>query len=339
MKNKFSEKFELEGTQKDFQFVDIKLWTDQLLFIDPSLIANAQHKENQNGNIETNYATRAHNSLQSFFSTFFEMFKDISPSKLIKKKDQGREGINRDERILNLLQYSTENNDLHLGYTVDESKGTGCSPKMIYDLFSNMKFKHTSMFDFINEPFHATGFINEIGKDRSTDLTVSIILDVLCDFTLSICTQYSIPTQKFENYRHYWDPNEKMWKTRNYDLPFNDINNKREAIVLVPKSFVTNKFQYDADYVLKNYILKEKLDELRTQYPSERWVESDALKKLRLEHPGSFNKDLVLEYFVDKPGSYKDFMRRVNNGILGTHKGLLTDDEIEKATSKTQEED
>lgn len=35
--------------------------------------------------------------------------------------------------ILNLLQYSTENNALHLGYTADESKGTGCSPKMIYD--------------------------------------------------------------------------------------------------------------------------------------------------------------------------------------------------------------
>lgn len=68
------------------------------------------------------------------------------------------------------------------------------------------------MFDFVNEPFHATGFINEIGKDRSTDLTVSIILDVLCDFTLSICTQYSIPTKEFENYRHYWDPNEKCGK-------------------------------------------------------------------------------------------------------------------------------
>ncbi|EAE4824359.1 hypothetical protein E1V55_15250, partial [Listeria monocytogenes] len=60
MKRKFSEEFELQGTQKDFQFVDIKLWTDQALFIDPSLIANAQHKENQNGSIETNYATRAH---------------------------------------------------------------------------------------------------------------------------------------------------------------------------------------------------------------------------------------------------------------------------------------
>lgn len=335
MKNKFSEKFELEGTQKDFQFVDIKLWTDQPLFIDPSLVANAQHKENQNGNIETNYATRAHNSLQSFFSTFFEMFKDISPSKLIKKEDQGREGINRDEKILNLLQYSTENNALHLGYTVDESKGTGCSPKMIYDFFSNMKFKHPSMFDFINEPFHATGFINEIGKDRSTDLTVSIILDVLCDFTLSICTQYSIPTQKFENYRHYWDPNEKMWKTRNYDLPIDD---KGEAIVLVPKSFVTNKFQYDAEYVLKNYILVEKSDELRAQYPTENWNRSNTLKKLQSEHPDSFYKDIVLEYFVEKPDSYKKFMRRVNNGILGTHGGMLTDDEIEKATSKTQED-
>ncbi|EAF1801032.1 hypothetical protein H0F20_002955, partial [Listeria monocytogenes] len=332
----FSEEFELQGTQKDFQFVDIKLWTDQALFIDPSLIANAQHKENQNGSIETNYATRAHNSLQSFFSTFFEMFKDISPSKLIKKKDQGRKGINRDEMILNLLQYSTENNALHLGYTADESKGTGCSPKMIYDFFSNMKFKHPSMFDFVNEPFHATGFINEIGKDRSTDLTVSIILDVLCDFTLSICTQYSIPTKEFENYRHYWDPNEKMWKTRNYDLP---TNNNGEPIVLVPKSFVTNKFQYDAEYVLKNYILEEKLDELRAQYPSKRLIKSDALKKLRLEHPDAFNKDLVLEYFVEKPGSYKNFMQRVNNGILGTHRGLLTDDEIEKATSETQEGD
>lgn len=32
-------------------------------------------------------------------------------------------------------------------------------------------------------------------------------------------------------------------------------------------------------------------------------------------------------------------MQRVNNGILGTHRGLLTDDEIEKATSETQEGD
>lgn len=75
----------------------------------------------------------------------------------------------------------------------------------------------------------------------------------------------------------------KMWKTRNYDLP---TNNNGEPIVLVPKSFVTNKFQYDAEYVLKNYILEEKLDELRAQYPSKRLIKSDALKKTPIRASG-----------------------------------------------------
>ncbi|EAD2801160.1 hypothetical protein LGQ25_000371 [Listeria monocytogenes] len=334
MEKKFSEKFKITGTQEDFDFVDIRLWTDQELFIDPSLIMRAQHKENQKGNKEMDYATRAHKSLQSFFSTFFEIFKDIHPSKLIKGKDQGAKGINRDEKIFNLLKYSAENNALRLGYTVGKSKGTGCSPEMIYDFFANMKFKHPKMLDFIKEPFHTSGFINEIGEDRSTDLTVSIILDVLCDFTLFICNKYAIPTEKFQQFRNYWDPNEKMWKTRDYDLP---IDEKGDAIVLVPKSFVTKEFRYNANYVLKNYILVEKLDELKTQYPSKEWNKKDALKKIRLEHPDSFNKDLVLEYFVKRPDSYEGFMNRVNNGVLGTHLGLLTDAEIEKATNKFEE--
>lgn len=187
-KEKFSERFKLTGEQKDFDFVDIMLWRDQALFVDPSLIVKAQHEENKKGNDEHAFATRAYNSLQSFFSTFFNKFKKITPIQLIDRKSQGSEGVYREENLLALLKYSKENNAFHTGYGSDGAKGTGCTPEMIYDVFSNMKFSHPNMFQFIKEPIHTGLFINDFAEDRSSDLTLSIILDVLCDFTFVTLT-------------------------------------------------------------------------------------------------------------------------------------------------------
>ncbi|HHQ0190766.1 TPA: hypothetical protein ACSKR0_002829 [Listeria monocytogenes] len=335
-KEKFSERFKLTGEQKDFDFVDIKLWTDQAFFIDPSLIVKAQHEETKKGFDEAAYATRAHKALQSFFSRFFDEFKDINPTELVNFAGTGAKGIEREEKILDLLKYSSENDALHFGLTKKESKGTGCSPEMIYDFFANMKFKHSYMFDYIREPFHVTGFIDEIGKDRSTDLTVSIILDVLCDYTLSVCREYGIEQSQpekmgdFEQYRHYWNSNEEKWETRDYKLPIDEYG---KPIILVPKSFVTKDFKYNAEYIMSQYILKDKKKEHIIKNPSIEWKDSEERKKIRAEFDGFSVKGIVLEYFKKYPELYGRFMEQLNHGILGTHRGLLTDGEIEKETN------
>lgn len=95
----------------NYEFVDVDVYNDNLLFIDPILIDK----------LESNWGKDASKSIQSFFDSFFDAY--------IK---------NDDIRKKNLLSHAREQNGTRLGYGRGYN-GKGNTYKGLLDIFSPLE--------------------------------------------------------------------------------------------------------------------------------------------------------------------------------------------------------
>lgn len=293
---RFLEKAKVVSAQEMIDFVNIELDGDQPFYLDPSIIAGKKDE----------FALRAQRALEDFFRVINGLYE-------AGKRNEAR----------GLLLFSGENNAIHFGQTKKgfKSKGKGCSPGMLADLFDEIHEKGIVAKSLLLEPYHSYLFIEGFAEDRMSDLISNIILDVLCDFTKEQCDFLNIDTVCFESYRNYWDAVNHRWWTKDVWLP---VDQSGEPIILVPKNFITNRFKLNTGTLIFHYILPNEIERLGDEAPSNK---KELLKDMMEDK--SSKKHLATEYCLDHPEVYSDFCRRSGHRIQGTHPGELTDNEIE----------
>ena len=198
--------YKLGGQQPNFDFVDIKLNTDNLLFIDPRLI------ENSNDLIAKKMQLR----IESFWG---ELIRSVK-SKDVKK-------------IYYMLSGLKEPNETRLGYAFSKPKGNSVADKLkpkIVDAIQRNKAVKTGVLSHFSD---VELFIEDVGSDRISDITTKIIKEVLIEFTQEQCKLHNIQMQLVKQDDIY-DYQTQKWVKRKVNLPVYS----KKAIIFVPKNLV-----------------------------------------------------------------------------------------------------
>lgn len=104
--------------------------------------------------------------------------------------------------------------------------------KDILTLFSSIPQVKQGGFEHIEE---IQLFVDQIGKDRVSDLTCSLTKSFLIDFTIDECRKHSIPTKEV-TLEEIFDSRENAFKSEKLPLPVNPVTNA--PLLLVPKRWL-----------------------------------------------------------------------------------------------------
>src|SRR5690606_9681484 len=158
--------FKLPYQQTKLDLVDIKLDTDNLLFVDPRLIESSN----------TILAKQMQIRVETFWSELI---------KAVRAKDH--------YKINSLMSCLSEPNETRLGYSFSKSSGNSVGSKLkpkIIDAIQRNKAVRTGVLShFADVEF----FIEDIGGDRISDITTKIIKEVLIEYTQAQCKLLGIP--------------------------------------------------------------------------------------------------------------------------------------------------
>lgn len=201
-----SDFYKIGSQQPNLNFVDIKLNTDNLLFIDPRLIENS----------DSEIAKAMQIRIEAFWG---ELIKRVK-SKEIKK-------------IYYLLSGLKEPNETRLGYAFSKPKGNSVADKLkpkIVDAIQRNKAVKTGVLSHFSD---VELFIEDVGSDRISDITTKIIKEVLIEYTQEQCEIHKIPTELVIQ-DDVFDYKTLKWVKKKFHLPVYDA----KAIIFVPKDLV-----------------------------------------------------------------------------------------------------
>ena len=201
-----SEYYKLGCQQSKLDFVDIKLNTDNLLFVDPRLIES----------LGTPLATKMQKHLEVFWG---ELLKNVK-QKSFKQADC-------------LLSGLSEPNETRLGYAFSKHHGNSVGNKLkqrIADtIYNNIAVKTGVLSHFADIEL----FFEDISSDRISDITTKIIKSVLIEFTQEQCRIHKIPMKTFIQ-KDIFDDKTLRWANKKVELP----EYFGKPIIFVPKNIV-----------------------------------------------------------------------------------------------------
>ncbi|MDN4619291.1 hypothetical protein QCD85_14375 [Paenibacillus sp. PsM32] len=307
---RFSEYFKLtQYNQRSFDFVDVLLNTDVLLFVDP-LRMQIEKKDIKNGLL----FQECNNVLDDFFSTILDLYTNNKKIEAKKKFDNSHE-----------INYT------HIGYSTGKSSGNGNTPEILGRVFDNIIDQRLIEDNVINTLFDLNIFIDDFGKDHFSDLVVSIILKQLSDFTIQQAQEYKLILEEEREIGQYWDINEHNWKVLRSKVL---LDQSGKPIILLPKKITVKDYfykpeKYISDKVLvwrQNYHKDHETDLsklFKNGIPSKK-----SIRNLEVKEEGLTLKEYLIKMTKKNPNLIKEFHTGIINPLLGTKSNVLTDKEL-----------
>ena len=223
---RFSDHYGLGKSQSELDFVDIPLDTDIRVFVDPYSF-----------NVESDvWFKECGRLVKSFFQ------------KVIDHIANGQ-----DRKAKKLLAHLGEANDTHLGYTKGSGgpAGRGIGRNQARYIFRALKNSQAAQSGSISDISECELYIDGIGPDKISDMTINIIRNQLIEYTQTQCATFGIPTRETAS-GMYWNGAQQRWENRYVDLPVYDSS----RIILIPKAAVRLRMAFDHDYYYRMYILE-----------------------------------------------------------------------------------
>jgi hypothetical protein len=121
--------------------------------------------------------------------------------------------------------------ELGLGYAVGSKKGSALGPVLINRIIETVRtvpqliesgFSHVEVIALL---------VPKVREDRISDLTASVLLKWLVDFTAEQCSQQGIPMRP-TSISSAWDADRTLWRPLRARLPWNAIDGK--PVLLAP---------------------------------------------------------------------------------------------------------
>jgi hypothetical protein len=221
-----SEHFKLERHQAELDFVDVDIYGDVPLYIDPRALRL----------LKTPWGTEAVALVQDFFTAVLEAIRH----------NDSAEGIR-------LLQGLHEPNETHLGLSKGKAKGSGLGRGLARAVYDSLSASDAIKSEGMLEDLEDTALLVEgIDRDRISDITTNLIREPLIRYTEDICAYYSIPLKAGISSGPLWSPSQQDWVQEFVRLPITQQGGK---LLLVPKSIVRKKMDFDPGNYFNDYVL------------------------------------------------------------------------------------
>lgn len=286
-----SKYFNLGRTQASLDFVDVDIRNDIKLYIDPYSFEL----------INSSFSSKCKFLIRNYFDTLLTYIKNGE--------------IDKAEYLLIHLR---EPNETHLGLSKDKSRGRGLGPYLATKVLStlqNSKAVNSGLLQNIEE----TALIIEgVSYDIISDIVTNIIRDELITYTNNMCNIYNIKLQDNIASGPIWDYQRKKWISKYVSLPI--ANNT--PLLLIPKSIVRKKANYDIDEYYQHYILdflrvkefqaNSNLIELLKN--GKRRITKDSLKAKY----GTDKKNVCIRETLNNPQVLNDYRKRKKEKISTT---------------------
>lgn len=250
-----------------------------------------------------------------------------------------------------MFLHSSENNDNRLGLSKvvpsKASSGKGCSPQMLFNLFTRSEILDLVQSKVIVEtPTNINMFVAGFDKDRMSDLLTSIGLRVLTKFTedqiqaAEKVTGIKVKMNPIPQIGHTWNYNKHEWEPFSYNQ-YLDHNNR--PILLIPKNMVTGSYVYSAKRYIRGHMLlqiqSQMLEEAKKLDPNASKVKIDTIYeeyRVKLGIKSKSYKDFLREYATKFPN--EEFLRdfRESDKFKNTLSsyGRLSDEQLERIIMK-----
>lgn len=221
-----SDHFKLNRTQPSLDFVDVDVYCDLRLFVDPRALRL----------LPSQWGDECVSLIQDFFSTVMEAIRhsDTDTSK----------------RLLMALR---EPNETHLGLSRGpRSRGRALGRESVGDVWEALSSSEAAKSGLLEDLEDTILLVDGISSDIISDITTNIIRQPLVHYTQTACDWYGIPLQAEVDSGPMWDPQLSDWVTDFVQMPVTDSG----KLLLVPKAIVRKRLEYDADEYYRGYILE-----------------------------------------------------------------------------------
>jgi hypothetical protein len=278
-----SERFNLQKSQAELDFINIDPDTDIPLFLDPHFLS----KRNDRWSVEATL------TLRSFFQEIIDLIR-----------------ANNMEDARLLFDHLHEPNATCLGLSVGSPDGNGVgnsdTTRIFYSLISSRAIQ-TGLIQDIQDNIL---FVDYFGKDKLSDMTTNIITKHLIDYTITQCDLHNIPLTDNIPSGHYWSRRNNDWISEHARRLV--INNK--PLLLVPKGIASFCKAYTPETYYNHFVLNFLQDEnirirsalVQTTKKGVRFVTKKSLKE---ENP--INKAFLREFTSRHPEILERFKERV----------------------------
>lgn len=159
------------------------------------------------------------------------------------------------ESAVNLLVEFSECGEVGLGFSKSRrgAKIGAKAAREIVTLFTSIPALKTNGFSHLEE---IQLFVDQISKDRISDITCSILKSFLIDYTISQCQRYTIPTIEVE-VLNIFDQKSRRFANEKTELPINPTTNY--PILFVPKRWL-RKTPWISSEDYKGYFIEKILN-------------------------------------------------------------------------------
>lgn len=211
----------------NYDFVDVAVNDDNLLFIDPMLIEMSKDS----------WCRKAHETIQSFFDALYKAYRMNDK----RKKEE-------------LLSHASEQNGTHLGYGCGNN-GKGSTKQGLLNTFSTLDVLLQDISS-IKKPGDLSVFIKAFAEDRLSDTITNILHDLLNQFTVFQMKKYGIESNSLQTF-WYWNKETLSWER--VVRPSYCIDGKE--LLLVPKHIVRRRYLFNTNQYFTRIILERMREE------------------------------------------------------------------------------
>lgn len=280
-----SEYFQLGRTQSDLDFVDVDIYGDTRLFIDPHSLRH----------LTSSWGQECVSLLQDFFETLLDSIRNNDAT-------AGR-------RLLGGLH---EPNETHLGMSRSRARGHAIGRGFAADIWNALSSSEAARTGVLQDLEDTALLIKGIDRDLISDITTNVIREPLINYTSDIATEYGIPLIAAISSGPLWDPHERRWISKFVSLP----RTSNGKILLVPKLIVRRKLELDAGEYYSDYVL-EYLREVELA------ANTELVQLLKNGKRRVTKEDLIKKYGRGKSVSAEVTLRHPE--ILDSYRGAKSD--------------
>lgn len=226
IKPRLTDHYDLPLTQEEADFAIPFLDDDIPLYVDPFLLWKSPSMQDQS----------LHTALVSSFNHFG----------YLAKNGKEREAVDAIIRVSECREVGLGSARGKVGKRIGE--GTALE---ILSLFNSIPQVKSGGFDHIEE---IQMFVDQIGKDRVSDLTCNLTKSFLIDFTIDQCGKHSIPSNEV-TLEGVFDYAEKKFVSEKLSLPCNPET--KTPLLLVPKRWLRFSPWINYDDYFSSAFIKE----------------------------------------------------------------------------------
>ena len=276
----------------NYDFADVAVNSDNLLFIDPVLIETKKNK----------WCKEAKEIITSFFDELYKAYKE-----------------NNRKRKKELLLHAREQNATHLGYG-SGSNGKGNTAEGLLNLFKPLE-KLITKIPTIEKDVDLVVLLPGFAEDGLSDLLTNILHKHLNDYTLEQMKKYGMKSVKMKK---FWSWNLKKACWEELEELVCCVGGKE--LLLVPKCILRKKYLFGTGQYFSRIIIERIREEGGYMIDGKPIPKKEIIKSKR--HSGKYwqynevtsytqkNNDALDEYHKELPNYYSEKYSRLSDSQL-----------------------